>query len=586
MKDYKKILEGVVNIINTTEKSDIGFANICTYIGEKCPEIKESEDERVKKRILLSLEKDLMATKNSGCSTKDLEDCITWLEKQGEHQQLYIRFGDIPANEKSKIYRGEKEIGIENGVSVYPAFKSTNGDIVLGLNLPITKTTLHTQQHLLEYDNRPCYLVTGDYIGKDTDGQILISNVNIIEKIDNYRVKTEKQGDTTSDTKYEVKDGGSLSVSASDYKYATITQKDFAPINDTDEEIVNAAKNTSVIDMVGPKFKVGDWVVTDKNDRVQIKAVNNSYYTIDNGMYFNIPYVDRCWHLWAVQDAKDGDVLAVDPIEGYSSPFVCIYKRQNQEDSVDFDSHCFVAFDGKFYIGEKGHSTEDIHPATKEQRDLLFQKMEEAGYEWDAEKKELKKIEDEEYNGDDYGIDGLWHAQRILEKTLGSVDGYQSDDGILEHKAAITAVKKLYEQKPSWSYEDEANLNNIIWLCNNCINGSETTWIPSQAKKIKHLIKTVKKRGLSQQKPTEWSDEDERNLNGIIDEIIANRNKGPIYDIKTYNIFLGWLKSLKDRATWKPSDEQMEILKELIDDNNQRFFYPTLKSLYNDLKKL
>ena len=25
MKDYKKILEGVVNIINTTEKSDIGF---------------------------------------------------------------------------------------------------------------------------------------------------------------------------------------------------------------------------------------------------------------------------------------------------------------------------------------------------------------------------------------------------------------------------------------------------------------------------------------------------------------------------------------------------------------------------------
>ena len=29
-------------------------------------------------------------------------------------------------------------------------------------------------------------------------------------------------------------------------------------------------------------------------------------------------------------------------------------------------------------------------PATKEQRDLLFQKMKEAGYEWDAEKKELK----------------------------------------------------------------------------------------------------------------------------------------------------------------------------------------------------
>lgn len=32
-------------------------------------------------------------------------------------------------------------------------------------------------------------------------------------------------------------------------------------------------------------------------------------------------------------------------------------------------------------------------PATKEQCDLLFQKMKEAGYEWDTEKKELKMIE-------------------------------------------------------------------------------------------------------------------------------------------------------------------------------------------------
>lgn len=34
-----------------------------------------------------------------------------------------------------------------------------------------------------------------------------------------------------------------------------------------------------------------------------------------------------------------------------------------------------------------------ITPATKEQRDLLFQEMHEAGYEWDSEKRKLKKIE-------------------------------------------------------------------------------------------------------------------------------------------------------------------------------------------------
>ena len=34
----------------------------------------------------------------------------------------------------------------------------------------------------------------------------------------------------------------------------------------------------------------------------------------------------------------------------------------------------------------------NLHPATKEQRNLLFQKMKDAGYEWDVEKKELKKL--------------------------------------------------------------------------------------------------------------------------------------------------------------------------------------------------
>jgi hypothetical protein len=119
----------------------------------------------------------------------EAKEMVAWVEKQGEQEQLYIRFGEIPTNEKSNIYQGEIEVGSENGVSVYPAFKTGKGDIVLGLSLPITKTTLYTQQHLIEYDDRPCYLVKGDYVGKDTDGQPLINNVSIIKKIDSYRVK-------------------------------------------------------------------------------------------------------------------------------------------------------------------------------------------------------------------------------------------------------------------------------------------------------------------------------------------------------------------------------------------------------------
>lgn len=78
-----------------------------------------------------------------------------------------------------------------------------------------------------------------------------------------------------------------------------------------------------------------------------------------------------------------------------------------------------------------------------------------------GEKLEIQK-ETDLPKGEDYGIDALWHAQRILEKTLGEVNGYQSDDGILEHKCAISAIKELYKRKPYWSEEDEKTVNGII----------------------------------------------------------------------------------------------------------------------------
>lgn len=76
--DYKKILEDVVDIINTTEKSDIGFANICTYIGENCPGLKESEDEKIKKRII--------ALVNAHGQGRYKDKMLSWFEKQGEQK--------------------------------------------------------------------------------------------------------------------------------------------------------------------------------------------------------------------------------------------------------------------------------------------------------------------------------------------------------------------------------------------------------------------------------------------------------------------------------------------------------------------
>ena len=119
-----------------------------------------------------------------------------WQAKGKSDKSLYIRFGDIPVDGKSKVYNGEIEIGTEEGISVYPAFEDKEGNIILGLTLPITRTTLYTQQHLLEYDNRPCYLVSGDYIGKGTDGEPLIKNVKIIKEIKGYRAAEKKISDS------------------------------------------------------------------------------------------------------------------------------------------------------------------------------------------------------------------------------------------------------------------------------------------------------------------------------------------------------------------------------------------------------
>jgi hypothetical protein len=159
--------------------------------------------------------------------------------------------------------------------------------------------------------------------------------------------------------------------------------------------------------------------------------------------------------------------------------------------------------------------------------------MKEEGYEWDAEKKELKKINNEEVNGEDYGIDGIWHAQRILEKTLGSVDGYQSDDGILEHRAAITAVKKLHKQKTDWSEEDSVRLQRII----------DFLWY---------------------------------NRKGDTDAIYQQEQD------------IDWLKNFNQRVTWKPSDKQITVLE--LASKYERVFTPKqidiLIGLKEQLKKL
>ena len=138
---------------------------------------------------------------------------------------------------------------------------------------------------------------------------------------------------------------------------------------------------------VEPKFHEGDWIVNNNSEGVcQVTEIRDDEYCLwpldaEIMGYLRIIDVDNDYHLWTIQDAKSGDILS-----SKDKSNILIFR--NLDTSTSFSSYYNIA--GK---GELGWSNNCFIPATKEQRNLLFQKMKEAGYEWDAEKKELRKME-------------------------------------------------------------------------------------------------------------------------------------------------------------------------------------------------
>lgn len=142
-----------------------------------------------------------------------------------------------------------------------------------------------------------------------------------------------------------------------------------------------------------PSFNVGDWVVLITSKSVyQVEKKENYEYTLRHisGGSLCLPFSNEVLiREWTIEDARDGDVIFYD--EGWICIFKCIH-------GIWYSSYCFITDDGEFHTGYERHSVDstihgNAHLATKEQRDLLFQKIKEACYEWDAEKKELKKSE-------------------------------------------------------------------------------------------------------------------------------------------------------------------------------------------------
>lgn len=175
----------------------------------------------------------------------------------------------------------------------------------------------------------------------------------------------------------------------------------------------------------------------------------------------------------------------------------------------------------------------------------LFQKMHEAGYEWDAEHKQLNKIEQKSAT---MSLDEA--IEHCREKSCGN------NACALEHKQLekwLTELKELKEQKPAeWSEEDETMIKRTKEYLNIAIGDLSN----------KLNCRTV--------------------------TIGNSEYSSMMFDITEC---ISWLevrfKSLKPQSKWKPSEEQITWLYRATDEvRKDSRMKQVLNGLLCDLKKL
>ena len=321
----------------------------------------------------------------------------------------------------------------------------------------------------------------------------------------------------------------------------------------------------------------------------QIKNITEQEYTLVgcDGSVITRPIldVDKSASAFTIQDAKSGDVLA-------TLDYILIFKECLKKDGGV--SYCHYDFgagnpqfiyteDNNWYFGKEAM----VYPATKEQRDLLFQKMKEAGYEWDAEKKQLKKIEQKPDKNKGMNLveeDMTPFQKKVFCIVDTAIEEEQGLSNICNELLAL-ALQENQQKPAAWSEKDERmyrGLHNLIYSTPYC----------DSRKELSDWLKSLKDRVQPKQ---EWSEEDEEMYKEVLTDIIYAKNDLKVKEclglskraMEAFNWFSKRYKSLRTQNRWKPSDEQMNAL------DKGRIYIPTtnierkfIDSLIEDLKKL
>jgi len=294
------------------------------------PELRESEGERIRKRLLYIA--NVWKEGGYACGNSDeIDDIIAWLEKQGHTDCIIER----AKNEKQRVIITE-----------------TDGNANIDWDARSLKDARKLLERGLQYIN----------------------------------TELEKQGNDKP-----------IKVMKSPEESLGISSKEY---NDIVNECLYGEKKPA--DRVEPKFQNGQWIVwQDKCYKVNYNGCGYEL-TDRNGFSTSLEYgtIDENAHLWDItKDAKDGDALVND--EGKPFIFKGLLDAEHPNCPVAYGGVCINCYDvEEFCISERYRWWCDligVKPATKEQRDALIKAMADAGYEWDAERKELKKVENKNY---------------------------------------------------------------------------------------------------------------------------------------------------------------------------------------------
>ena len=482
-KKYKDVLRKATKIHRDDNEE------IKHYMEVLFPELKD-EDDRIRKELTEFLKSASGGVLDTTIQCKTFGKWLAWLEKQVsidenevakrvliEVSDSIMRWLDANCAEGNMCLSNMECEDIENAV------RNANWQMIYGYMKKKLEKQCEQKVSAVEFNAKDWYVSKVD--GKIYNAKFMekphtnqtrkleiekaaMSATGIIEREEWFikgaewadenpsYISSEKQGEQKTQAKSAIEIWKDMrlevyqqaSGNRHESNYSDDTTKMFS-LNDIDE-IIEKISEQKPADKVEPKFHKGDWVLNNVCLPVQIASVKDGLYIFTEGDAISVSFVDENFHLWTIQDARDGDVL----VSLSNQPFI----YNGECNTFHVGSYCGMDCIGRKFIisQEKCHWTErnGIKPATKKQREQLEKAMADAGYKWDAEKKELKKIEQPKLTEFEEAVKDMMDDYR---DAIGDNDATVEE--VKEHAAYLLSLIPC--KSTAWSEEDERNMQNI-----------------------------------------------------------------------------------------------------------------------------